>query len=558
MISRISIKNFALIEHTEIDFNNGLSVLSGETGSGKSIILDALNFALGAKADKSIIRYGSQECSVLAEFSSISKSVKEVLAELDIEAEDEIVVKRKFTLEGKSSIKINGETATVGMLKKITSKLVDVHGQSEHYSLLSETNQLEILDKYCGEKLIVLKEKLVSPIKEIKSITEEIQKLSNLTINGQSRTDLLKYQIQEIENADLKQGEEESLLELKKQINNSEKILSALAEAKAYLSEDSASCDLLSYALKKLSSIAEYSQNYSCLLDEGEEILSSLSDFSCRISDLLEEIDFSQDQANEIEERLDLIKQIHNKYGLTVEDVNDFKERAIIELDSIINGEKIVAQLSNKLSVIEKELENLYKEISAIRQEKAKEFSEKITRELKNLSMQSAEFSIGFSLEDKKLDYNGLDKIEFLFSANKGEPLKSMSKVISGGEMSRLMLALKTEISSLQDIPTYIFDEIDVGISGNVAQTVAERLYNISKNTQIIAISHLPHITAMSDTSYLIYKYEDESKTYSNIKQLDEKGKIEEIVRLIGGSVNSESAVAHATDLLNNAKKIKS
>ena len=557
MIARICIKNFALIENTEIEFSQGLNVLSGETGSGKSIILDALNFALGAKADKSIIRYGATECIVSAEFTQINSQVKSVLQEQDIECEDDIViVKRKFTLEGKSLIKINGETATVSMLRKITSRLVDVHGQSEHFYLLSEENQLEVLDKYCGEQLIALKENLKEPIEKIKTLNASIKNLENSTVDGERRTDILKFQIEEIEGADLKENEEEDLLDLRKKIINSEKIISSLSEAKSLLSDENSVVDLFAQAVKRLSQISDYSAEYSKIYQQGEEILSQLAEIESDVGDRLEQIDFSPEQADEVEKRLDLIRDIKKKYGKTLEEIIAFKENAQTEYDNIINGEQTLQKWRAQKAQEEEKLNSLYSKITKLRKEKAKEFSNGICNELKTLSMKSAQFDISFSVQEG-LSLNGIDQIEFMFSANLGEPLKPMSKVISGGEMSRLMLSLKRQTSSLQEIPTYIFDEIDAGISGVTAQVVAEKLANISKEKQIIAISHLPQIAAMSDTSYLIYKFEDQNKTYSNIKMLDEKGKISEIIRLIGGDENSQSAQTHAKEMLDKANAFK-
>lgn len=557
MIARINIKNFALIENTEIEFNQGLNVLSGETGSGKSIILDAINFALGAKADKSIIRYGATECIVSAEFTQVGLQVKNALSEQDIECDDDtVIIKRKFNLDGKSLIKINGETATVGMLRKITSRLVDVHGQSEHFFLLSEDNQLEVLDKYCGEQLISLKEKLIDPIQIIKNLNNNIKKLEDSTIDGERRTDILKFQIDEIESADLKENEEEELLVLKKKILNSEKIISSLSEAKGVLSEENCVIDLFAQAVKRLSQISDYSEEYSKTYQFSEEVLSQLSEIEADITDKLEQIDFSPEQADEVEKRLDIIRDIKKKYGKTLEEVNLFKQNAQIEYDNIINGEQTLEKWRKEKEQQLAILTKIYQEISSLRKQKAKEFSNGICEQLKTLSMKSAQFDICFT-EEEGLNLNGIDKIEFMFSANLGEPLKSMAKVISGGEMSRLMLSLKCQTSALQEIPTYIFDEIDAGISGLTAQVVAEKLADISKEKQIIAISHLPQIAAMSDTSYLIYKYEDEVKTYSNIKMLDDNGKILEIIRLIGGDENSESAKIHAKEMLDKAKVYK-
>ena len=557
MISRISIKNFALIENTEIEFTSGLNVLSGETGSGKSIILDAINFALGAKADKSIIRYGAQDCIVSAEFINLNANVQEILNELDIEFDDNLIIKRKFTLDGKSTIKINGETATVGMLRKITSKLVDVHGQSEHYFLLSQANQLEVLDKYCGEDIVKLKEKLISPIQEIKELLVKIKKLTDSTADGERKTDILKYQIEEIENADLKENEEEELLELRKKIINSEKIINCLQESKGFISNENGISDLFAQATKRLSQISTYAEEYSKIYDLSENVLSEISEIESLLSDSLEQIDFSSEQADQVEKRLDLIKDIKRKYGKTFQEINEFKENAIIEYDNIVNGGKILEKFNKNKLDLEETLNKVYNSITILRKERAKDFTKKVTEELKTLSMKSAVFEIDFSTDLNGFSLNGTDSIEFMFSANLGEPLKSMAKVISGGEMSRLMLALKCQTSALQDIPTYIFDEIDAGISGMVAQVVAEKLADISKNKQIIAISHLPQITAMADSSYLIYKYEDDIKTYSTIKKLDAEGKVGEIIRLIGGDGESQTAKAHAQDLLNKAKKYK-
>ncbi len=557
MISRISIKNFALIDSTEIELSEGLNVLSGETGSGKSIILDALNFALGAKADKSVIRHGATECVVSAEFIKINSKVQQVLNELDIEYDDSVLIKRKFTLEGKSSIKINGETATVGMLRKVTSKLVDIHGQSEHYYLLNDSNQLEVLDKYCGEPLIDLKEKLAEPISAVKELNLKIKKISDSTVDGARRTDILKFQIDEIEQADLKENEEEDLLDTRKKIINAEKIISSLSEAKGFLSEENCSIDLLAQAVKRLSQISDYSEDFSHIYDLGESILSQISELEGEISDNLEQIDFSPEQADELEKRLDLVRDIKKKYGKTLKEINNFKENAIIEYENIINGGKILENLQAQLSTEQEKLNKIYAKITSLRKEKASAFTHSVTNELKSLSMKSAVFDIELTQSEESLSLNGTDRVEFMFSANLGEPLKPMSKVISGGEMSRLMLALKCETSAFQEIPTYIFDEIDAGISGVVAQVVAEKLADISKNKQIIAISHLPQIAAMADASYLIYKFEDQTKTYSSIVPLDEQGKLGEIVRLIGGDINSESAKEHAKELITKANQYK-
>lgn len=556
MIRKITIKNFALIDNTEIEFNEGLNVLSGETGSGKSIIIDAINFALGAKADRSCIRYGTNECIVTVVFLVDNDEVKKVLDELDVEYDDELIVKRKFTMDGKSSIKVNGESFTGGMLKKVTSLLVDVHGQSEHYSLLDNSNQLGVLDRFCKDELFFLKQKLIEPVSKLKNT---LQDLKRLTVNsdGERRLDILKYQIDEIKKVDIKDGEEEKLEEKRKIIINSEKIINSLNEAYSFLNGDEKSIDSLMQADRRIGQISSYGDDYLKIYERLDEALGIINEQSMEIKDKIDSFDFSEQEADEIEKRLDEIKEIKRKYGGTYETVTDFLEKAEKEYEEILNSTEIIEKLTVEKDVLRNKINALYDEITNCRKRNAKTLCEKVTAGLKTLAMGSAEFQIVFSEKEDTLSLNGKDEVEFMFSANKGEPLKNMAKTISGGEMSRFMLALKSEISSLGGVSTYIFDEIDAGISGNVANTMAKKFVEISKNKQIIAISHLAQITSMSDASYLIFKYEEGNKTYSSIKSLDENGKINEIIRLIGGDVNDETARTHAENMLKTANEFK-
>lgn len=556
MIQKISIKNFALIDNTEIEFNSGLNVLSGETGSGKSIIIDAINFALGAKADKSCIRFGSQECLVTVSFAVDNEEVKQVLNDFDIEFDDELIVKRKFTLEGKSSIKVNGETVTGGMLKKITSCLVDVHGQSEHYSLLDKDNQLSVLDKYCGQELSDLKQRLVNPVTQMKKTLSELKRLSANT-DGERRLDILKYQIEEIEKVDMRNGEEENLLEERKIIVNAEKIADSLGEAYALLSGEDKGVDAIVSAGRRISQLLSFGDKYSQIYDGLENAISILNEQTYAVKDLLDGLDYSEQKADEIEKRLDEIRDLKRKYGGSYEAVKEFLTNARCEVDEIVNSVEIVEKLNSDKIKLEKELNEVYAEITNCRKKYALQFCKNVTESLKTLAMQSATFEISFTEKQDSLSLNGRDEIEFMFSANKGEPLKNMAKTISGGEMSRFMLALKSEISAINGISTYIFDEIDAGISGQVALTMAKKFAEIALHKQIIAISHLAIMTAMSDTSFLIYKFENETKTYSSIKALDYNGKINEIIRLVGGQNDSEIAKTHAENMIKQATDYK-
>lgn len=556
MIRKISIKNFALIDNTEIEFDEGLNVLSGETGSGKSIIIDAINFALGAKADRSCIRYGASECVVTVNFLIDNDEVKKVLDDFDVEYDDELIVKRKFTLDGKSSIKVNGENFTGGMLKKITSLLVDVHGQSEHYSLLDNANQLSVLDKFCKDELDCLKQSLIEPVSELKNTLKDLKRLT-VNSDGERRLDILKYQIDEIKKANIKDGEEEKLSEKRKLIINAEKIMSALNEAYSFLSGDEKSIDSLMQAGRKISQISSYGEDYLKISERLDEALSVINEQAIEIKDKIDSFDFSEQEADEIEKRLDEIKEIKRKYGGSYEAVINFLEKAEKEYEEILNSAEIIEKLTVDKEKLQSRINGIYDEITKCRKQNAKTLCEKVTSCLRTLAMSSAVFEISFSEKEDVLSLNGKDEIEFLFSANKGEPLKNMAKTISGGEMSRFMLALKSEISSLGGVSTYIFDEIDAGISGNVANTMAKKFVEISKNKQIIAISHLAQITSMSDASYLIYKYEEGDKTYSSIKRLDKDGKINEIIRLIGGEAGDETAKTHAENMLKTANEFK-
>lgn len=556
MIQKISIKNFALIDNTEIEFNNGLNVLSGETGSGKSIIIDAINFALGAKADKSCIRFGSQECLVTVNFSVDNDEVKHVLNDFDIEFDDELIVKRKFTVDGKSSIKVNGETVTGGMLKKITSCLVDVHGQSEHYSLLDKENQLFVLDKYCGQELSDLKQRLVCPVTQMKKTLSELKRLS-ANSDGERRLDILKYQIEEIEKVDMRNGEEENLLEERKIIVNAEKIADSLGEAYSLLSGDDKGVDAIVSAGRRISQLLSFGDKYSQIYDGLENAISILNEQTYAVKDLLDGLDYSEQKADEIEKRLDEIRDLKRKYGGSYEAVQEFLKSAQREVEEIVNSAEIVEKLNSDKIKLEKELNEIYAEITNCRKKYALKFCKSVTDSLKTLAMQSATFEISFTEKQDSLSLNGRDEIEFMFSANKGEPLKNMAKTISGGEMSRFMLALKSEISAMNGISTYIFDEIDAGISGQVALTMAKKFAEIALHKQIIAISHLAIMTAMSDTSFLIYKFENETKTYSTIKALDYNGKINEIIRLVGGQNDSEIAKTHAENMIKQVTDYK-
>lgn len=562
MLKSLQLKNVALIERAEIEFEKGLNVLSGETGSGKSVVIDSINFVLGAKADKTMIRHGENDCLVIAVFDVENLTgVKNLLADSGFDDSDEIIVSRKLTADGKSSIRLNGEPVTLGMLRTITGNLIDVHGQSDHYSLLKDSEQLAVVDNFSGDNLKILKNQCLDICKDLREIDEKMLSFGGSESERAIRADILKYQIEEIKNADPKEGEEDELLAKRKKIQSAEKIAEAFGETKNAIDGENCISDLLGSALRRLGQVALLDDEYSSLFDRLKSVSEELTDISSVSEDILDGLEFNEEDADKIENRLDVIKNLKRKYGNTEKEIEEFLQNAENEYDKLCNFDAEYAELTSlkqkKIAV----LNDIYRKISDERKNQAKKLSSKVTGELRQLGMKDAEFKIDFEplkeISDAPYSGNGGDRVEFMFSANLGELVKPMSKIISGGEMSRLMLALKTVISSYHEISTYIFDEIDAGISGKTAETVAEKFADISKGVQIIAISHLPQIVSFSDYSYKIAKYTENGKTYTGITKLNNSEKVEEVVRLIGGDLTSKSAVEHATELIEKANEYK-
>ena len=562
MLTKLTVKNVALIERAEIEFGEGLNVLSGETGAGKSVILDSVNFVLGAKADRSMIRYGETECMVKAEFfvSEQSKAI-EALRELDIDSDGEIIISRKFTDAGKNTIKINGNTVTATMLRSVTDSLVDVHGQSEHFFLLKESNQLKTLDNVVGVALLPLKEALSSLLKHKKHLKEQIAMLGGDEKERGRRLDVLSFQIEEIEAADLKEGEEEELLAKRNKIINLEKIISALREAMQAMAGEGGVTDGLRYASRAMIGISRIDNEYADVCDKIEGVASEAEDVSETLSDMADRLDFDENEAQETELRLDVIRGLKRKYGADFKEISAYLEKARAEYDLLSDCEGQYAALTTEIEKTNKKIFTVCEKITKLRKTEGESFCKRVTEELKTLNIASAQFAIEFepySLEDvDKANNNGLDNVRFLFSANAGEPMKSLGKIISGGEMSRFMLAVKTQLSDVNEISTYIFDEIDAGISGKTAKVVGEKLARIAKGTQIIAVSHLAQIAVMSDEEFLIEKEENGGKTLTQVYHLDENGRLREIVRLLGGTDGDEFALKHAEELQKQAKEYK-
>ena len=560
MLRRLTIQNVALIEKAELEFDGGLNVLSGETGAGKSVILDSIDFVLGAKADKSMIRYGKTECIVRAEFEDIGKEAEEALDSLDIATDDVLIISRKLTADGKSALKVNGCSVTATMLRSVSSRLVDVHGQSEHFYLLKESNQLKLLDSIAGDPVSKCKSELSALLEERKKTAAEISLIGGDESERNRRADILQFQIQEIDRANLKEGEEEELTAFRTRCQNAERIADGISSARGNLLSDGGGIDAINTARRALNAISRYDEKYGVLAERLESVTADLSDVAAMVEEYGEELEFNAPELERAENRLDEIKSLKKKYGSTPEEIQTLLQKAQDEYAFLTEGEERLRRLTEQNRILSEKIYSVCTKLSDERKKAAREFTKRVTDELKTLNISSARFEMqfdGFTQESTAaVGTNGADKIRFLFSANAGEPVKELSKIISGGEMSRFMLAIKAQLSSLGDIGTYLFDEIDAGIGGKTARVMAEKFAKISKTIQIIAVTHSAQIAAFADSQFLIEKTEANESTKTEIKKIENEELTREISRLSGGE-ESEYSLKHAEEMLQNARIYK-
>lgn len=563
MLEKLTIKNVALIERAELEFSEGLNVLSGETGSGKSVILDSINFVLGAKADKSMIRYGEEECAVSAVFRlAEGGAVFGVLDELGVESDDLLIISRRYRRDGRGDIKVNGSPVNASMLRKITSRLVDVHGQSDHFYLLNASHQLETIDRFAGEPAEREKSVLKELAEKRRGLRGKLKALGGDEAERGRRLDILKYQLEEIDKADLKEGEEEELLARRLILSNAEKILQGLSEASESLNGEGAAVDALSGGRRAMNELSRYGEEYASLAERLENVLLETEDIAETIRSLAEDFSYNEYEAEEVESRLDHIKALKKKYGGSVSEIFAFRDKAAEEAELLEHCDEEFSKISAELKKNAGKIRSACERLTAVRKAAADEFCRRVERELKTLNIKNARFCAEFNVysgEDAEdAGENGADSVTLMFSANAGEPLKPLDKVISGGEMSRLMLAIKTQMSGLNEISTYIFDEIDAGISGNTAKVVAEKFADIAKEKQIIAVSHLAQIVAMADANFLISKRETgEGKTITELEKLEPERLRGELTRLLGGSEGSNAAAKLADELTAAARQYK-
>lgn len=563
MLSNISIKNIALIDSIDVSFSDGLNVLTGETGAGKSIIIDSLSFVLGKRADKSLIRYGEDTASVTAVFDNIGENTINLLRKYDIEeSSNELIIKRTMTLDGKNTCSVNGQRVTLTTLKEVANSLADIYGQHENVTVLNSSNHLNIIDKYGEKRLSLVLNTQETLFKEYKDICSKLSKYGSLK-DVNKNIDILEYQINEIENADIKENEEDELINLRHKLNNSQTIISSLNESYNILNGDNEQniLSLLNYSISQLSKVSNYDEKINDIVERLDSSKTELKDIASTIEDIAESSEFNMQEYEQCEQRLALIRSIKRKYGNSVSEINEFLNEIKEQYEFLSEGEEKVKQYEEDKSLLLSKLYDNSKKLSATRQKIAKELSDNILKELKELGMSSCQLYAKFndipSLEEFIPSQSGYDEVEFMFSANAGQPAKELSKVISGGELSRFMLAMKKIIANLDGISTMVFDEIDTGISGKIAQIVAQKMADISRDKQVLAITHMPQLASMADYHYLIEKSTEKGKTHTNLLFLNKSAREEEIARLIGGKDYSSFALPHAKEMIEYAENYK-
>lgn len=530
------IKNIGIIEDVTINFEDGLNILTGETGAGKSLIIDSINAITGSRMSKDIIKYGESTALVEACFF----------------ANDETrILTREFFQNGRNVCKVDGRMVTLGELKEIGENLIDIHGQHDNQSLLNEKTHLAMLDNFASKEISEVKLEFKKHFDAYKEIKEKIKNSYGDPIERARRIDLLKYQKDEIKNAKLNVAEEKELEEKRNIIMNSEKIVGSLKKSYGIL--DEGILDGLGTVTYELSRISNINPKYEQALQTINDAYYSLKDVTSDMMDYVEEVDFDENEQKEIEERIDVIYSLKRKYGNDVEKVLEYLDKITEELDFLENSEEIIQKLENDLSKEDKILKELALKLRKIRKEFSCKISEKVNEQLKDLEMKKAYIEFEFK-ELETFNENGMDQVQILICTNAGEGLKPLTKIASGGEISRVMLALKTVLCMYDEVPTMIFDEIDTGISGQAGKAVADKMKIIGKTHQVISVTHLPVIAAAGDSNFYIEKNTINDRTSTNVKKLNEKETVNEVARIIAGNDLSEAVVKHAKELRKNMR----
>lgn len=549
MLENLHVKNLALIEEEDITFLDGLHILSGETGAGKSIILGALGLALGGKVSKDMLRDPGKEALIEAVFRITRDSQRKQLAELDIEPyDDEVILSRKIT-ESRSVAKINGEMVPAIKMKEVGDIFLDIHGQNDHQSLLHKKKHLEMLDEYAKNEVGPLKERMQTAYKTYAAKQQEWKEANQLDGDREREISFLEYEIKEITEANLEIGEDARFENQYRRLSNSKRIMEALSEAYQQTSGSDGASEQVGRAVQRLHQILSYDEALEPMFESLNDIDSLLSDFNRDLSQYMAETEFDEEMFAQIDGRLNEINRLKDKYGATIEDILAAKQEKEDRLEKLMHHEAYLAKLTQALNDAKKEAEDAAFALSGMRKRYAKELSGKVEEALMDLNFLDVHFSMEF-LQTDHIGADGYDDAQFMIRTNPGEPIRPLKDIASGGEMSRIMLAIKTVLAEHDDIDTLIFDEIDAGISGRTAQAVSEKLHLVAKEHQVICITHLPQIAAMADHHYLIQKDVVGNETISSIEALSYHDSIKELARMLGGTTITQT-------VLDNAKEMK-
>lgn len=556
MLSNLHVKNLALIEESDINLTPGLNILSGETGAGKSILIGSINLALGAKADKDMIRHGADYALVELVFEQLDDKVRQALESMDLPVEEDVVIIQRKITPTKSILKINGETVTARQVKALAEFLIDIHGQHEHQSLLKNSKHMEILDAYAGEELERELEQLQAAFKEYRRFKDQLESENLDEAQRKRELDLLQYEVEEIENSALKPGEDEELEREYSRMLHGKRIGEALQNSIQSTDYDNGAGAMVSAALRELKQVLAYDEGLQDLDSMLMDIDGLLSDFNRSVLRMAEDMVFSEEEFIHTEERLNVINRLKDKYGHTIEKVLAYAEEKQARMEELLNFEE-------HLRKIEKDMQRAYalvlqhgQAVSAFRAQTARVLSQVLTQALLELNFLDVRFEIALKPKEEPTA-KGLEDVEFMISTNPGEPLKPVAQVASGGELSRIMLAIKTVLAERDSIDTLIFDEIDSGISGKTAWRVSEKLGQLGKAHQIICITHLPQIAAMADSHFLIAKRVQDGSTVSGIDILDEEESVRELARMVGADEVDASAADHARNMRAQAIQVK-
>lgn len=554
MLRELSIKNFAIIEDLTVGFVEGLTVLTGETGAGKSIIIDAVQLLAGGRGSQEFIRHGAKKAELEGLFgiSSENHSAYQKCAEAGIEIEEGMVIlRRDLNDNGKSVCRVNGKLVPLSILREIGATLIDVHGQHESQELMDDKRHISLLDQFAGADIDPLKERYSEEYSAYRELKKELAAISLGEQQVAQKIDLFSFQIKEIDACQFRAGEEEELAEERRRLMNFNKIYERSNTAHEAILGESRGLDWIGQAMTDLEEVATLDQDFREHSDNVSAAFYSLQEAAFQIKNILDDLEFNPERLNEVEQRLALIQSMKRKYGATLEDILTYREKIGEELESLINRDENMQKNEQQLNDLKEKLLLTAEKLTEVRKKSGRKLSDAIMQQLRALYMEKADFSVHFEpIAADQFDHNGLDRIVFYIATNVGEPPKPLTKIASGGELSRMMLALKTIFSSTNGITSIIFDEVDTGVSGRVAQAIAEKISAISMHSQVLCISHLPQVAAMADHHYYIKKHEEAHRTVTSLTEIFDNARIDEISRMMSGAEVTELTFQHAKELV--------